>query len=182
MEDKYNDNELLYLMREGSIEAEEIIYKKYIFLIHKRISTFKIQKRYRDDFFQEGLMCLNVAINTYCDMYKKSFNKFFDLILQRKFIALLKKDQEYFYGVVLIEDYENLNNQLEENESLYYENDIDHKRIQEYKEELEEQNLSLREKILVLTNKGLKPAQISELLDCKIKKVYNEIYAIKNTN
>ena len=93
MEDKYNDNELLYLMREGSIEAEEIIYKKYIFLIHKRISTFKIQKRYRDDFFQEGLMCLNVAINTYCDMYKKSFNKFFDLILQRKFIALLKKDQ-----------------------------------------------------------------------------------------
>ena len=49
MEYKYNDNELLYLIREGTIEAEDILYDKYIFLIKKRISSFKIQKRYKDN-------------------------------------------------------------------------------------------------------------------------------------
>lgn len=180
MEDKYNDNELLYLMREGTYEAEEILYNKYIFLINKRISTFKIQKRYREDFFQEGLMCLNVAINFYNDIYNKSFNKFFDLILQRRFMALLKKDQEYFYGVILVEDYDLLNN-LAEKESLFYEEENNAK-IQEFKQEMQNKDMEFRSKILELVEMGLKPSQIALVLDCKVKKVYNEIYASKKSN
>ena len=38
----YNDNELLYLIREKEDSALEIIYQKYTPMIKKRIGDFKI--------------------------------------------------------------------------------------------------------------------------------------------
>lgn len=180
MEYKYNDNELLYLIREGTIEAEDILYDKYMFLIKKRISSFKIQKRYKDDFFQEGLMCLSIAINSFNDAFNKSFNKYFDLIMQRRFIALLKKDQEYFYAVTLVDNYAFINDRLEEERRIIYEDEeFRNNKLNDYIQEIKQENLSIKNKINKLLLKGLKPSQIATVLDCNIKKVYNEIYSIK---
>ena len=180
MTNKYNDYELLYLISEGSEEAEEILYNKYSFLIYKRIHAFKIQKRYREDFFQEGLMCLNTAINSYCDLYNKTFNKFFDMILQRRFIYLLKRDYEYFYFVTLFENDSCLNKHLEEHSDFYYEEENKKKRLVEEVNEIIKSGAKLRTKIKALCQKGIKPREIASILSCDIKKVYNEIYAIKN--
>ena len=97
MECKYNDNELLYLFSEGIEEALEILLEKYVGLIRKRVSSFKIQMRFRDDFLQEGYMALLIAIRTYHQESPKTFNKYFDLILQRRFIKILKSDPRPSY-------------------------------------------------------------------------------------
>lgn len=178
MNDKYNDYELLYLISEGSEEAEEIIYMKYSPLIKKRVNAFRIQSRYRDDFYQEGLMCLNEAIKSFDDHYNKSFNKFFDMILQRRFIALLKKDQDYFYGVTLVEDYNHLIDRLEEERKIEYESTF--LRIEDYKEELDINCDNLKDKIKILMDKNIKARDIALLLSCDVKKVYNEVYLLKN--
>lgn len=180
MEHKYNDYELLYLISEGSEEAEEILYNKYSFLINKRINAFRIKKRYRDDFFQEGLMCLNNAINSYCDLYNKTFTKFFDLILQRRFIYLLKRDYVYFYCVTLYENDACLNMHLEEKYDFYYEEEKNKIRFLEEIEEIRDDDKDIKEKIESLFLKKLKPREIASILNCETKKVYNTLYAIKN--
>ena len=172
---KYNDYELLYLINEGSEEAFEILFDKYTYLINKRVKSFKIQDRYKDDFKQEGYMSLLVAINSFNQqLYKKSFNKYFDLILQRTFVRLLKKDQKYFYETTLVEDYTLINYNLEEDNSYIYEE------LEEFKNNIRNSKAKDDKKVKILLDKGLKPKEISSMLGLEIKKVYNIIYSIKN--
>lgn len=101
---KYNDFELLYLIAENNEHALEIMFEKYTNLIKKRIELFKIQSRLVDDFIQEGLLVLNKAINKYDENYKKTFTRYFDELLQWRFMEILRKEKEYFYNVSLVED------------------------------------------------------------------------------
>mgnify|MGYP000909807808 FL=1 len=101
---QYNDFELLYLIRENCDIALDIMFQKYIPLINARIKTFHIKKRNRDDFFQEGLICLHKAISTFREDKNKTFTRYFDLILQRRFIQILKKENKNFYDVELVGD------------------------------------------------------------------------------
>lgn len=168
MECKYNDNELLYLFSEGIEEALEILFDKYVGLINKRISAFKIQIRFRDDFFQEGMMALLTAIRSYCDMYNKTFNKYFDLILQRRFIKIMKSEKNYIYRVVLYDDYSLLPLKLNEEVDSSYENEV---RLG---------LLSKKEKeVYLLVKENCSIKEISEKLNVDVKSVYNCLYRIK---
>ena len=109
----YNDYELLYLIREKSDEALEIMYRKYTPLIRKRILDFRIQVNH-EDFFQEGLLALDIAIRRYIDLYDKTFNKYFDLILQRRFIQILRKQEKHYYNVYNLESPEMLYEETEQ--------------------------------------------------------------------
>ena len=44
-----NDNELLYLIREGNEQALEIMYKKYIPLMEGKLNKFNIETEFRED-------------------------------------------------------------------------------------------------------------------------------------
>ena len=98
----YNDNELLYLIREKEDSALEIIYQKYTPMIKKRIGDFKIKYKNQDDFFQEGLITLKKAIETYKDEYGKTLNKYFDLLIQGDLFNCLKKKVSIFITLVLL--------------------------------------------------------------------------------
>lgn len=162
---KYNDNELLYLVYEGEDYALGILFNKYFSLIYKRLRAFKIKQKNAEDFFQEGLMALNDAINTFNPMYSKSFNKYFDLILQRRFINILRKESNYFYKVTLVDDFygalgEDLftyNQEIIENNLNKFENEV----------------FELRFK------RNYKARDIANILKCDLKKVYNTIYLVK---
>ena len=112
-----NDYELLYLIYEKNDFALEIMYEKYAPLIHARIRDFRIQRN-KEDFFQEGLLVLNKAINRFNMNYNKTFTKYFDLILQRRFIQILRKEKNYFYNQVLLDDVDFI---VEEEEEVYQE-------------------------------------------------------------
>ena len=101
---QYNDYELLYLISENDDTALDIMYQKYIPLIKARIAAFRIKPYNFEDFYQEGLFTLCRALQTYRPDYNKTFTKYFDLILQRHFIQLLRKESNYFYQVDLMEN------------------------------------------------------------------------------
>lgn len=103
---KYNDYELLYMIEEESDEALEIMINKYSLLIYSRIRKFHIQENYIDDYYQEGLGILIKAIEKYDKNSNMSFTNFFDLLLQRRIMDLLRKNKKYFESNVLVEEVE----------------------------------------------------------------------------
>ena len=155
---KYNDNELLYLLYEGEEVARAILFSKYSNLIYKRLRVFKIKDKNFEDFFQEGLMALNDAVNTFNPRFKKSFNKYFDLILQRRIIGILRKESNYFYKVVLVDD---IFGYLEERPVAY-----NKMLIINSLNSFENEVYNLRFK------KNYRAREISNILKCDIKKVY----------
>lgn len=161
---KYNDLELLYLVYEGEKEAYDMLFEKYFGLIYKRAVGFKIKSKNFDDFLQEGLMSLDVAIYTYNPQFQKSFTRYFDMILQRKFISILRKESGYFYNVTLVGTYDS----VEEEHPTF------NGKIMDFDfTDFEKRIFSL--KFL----KNFKAVEISNYLNCDIKKVYNSLYTIK---
>lgn len=161
---QYNDYELLYLMNEFDDEAERILYDKYSNLIKMRIYKFKIKDRYRDDFLQEGLFMLFKATQTYNQFSNKTFNKYFDLILQRRFTRLISQEKQYFYNV-----------DLQENEIVLADpNSFSYDEIENIAYS------SFEEKVLELRKRNYRPKEIAKKLECDIKSIYNCICRIKN--
>ena len=87
-----NDNELLYLIREGNVLAYRVLYKKYEHLIFKFYKeNITLNGVILHDFMQEGFMCLEKAIHLYQEKYKCSFYSFFILLLRRNSVKLSRK-------------------------------------------------------------------------------------------
>lgn len=161
---QYNDSELLYLMYEECEIALGILFNKYSSLIKKRLAGFRIHPKYYEDFYQEGLMMLFKACYTYNPYVGKTFNKYFDMILQRKIITILRQERHYFYDVILVEDATLL---LSENEQNSEEEYLFNFTVQE-------------EEVFTLKYYQNKPArEIAKYLQLDVKKVYNILFAIK---
>lgn len=84
-----NDYELLYLIGERNDDALALMIQKYQPLILSKLFHFKIRQSERDDYLQEGNMMLLHAIRIYNPAFAKTFTRFFELILTRKFISLM---------------------------------------------------------------------------------------------
>lgn len=91
----YNDYELLYLIHQNSDEAREILLWKYSFLIKNRIKQFNINPSYYDDFYQEGLITLLESVRIFDEYSPMRFTNFFDLVLKRRFLNLIKKESQF---------------------------------------------------------------------------------------
>ena len=153
---QYNDYELLYMVEEDSPEAMEILINKYTPLIYARISKFHIKETYVDDYYQEGLIILFQATKKYNAESPMSFTNFFDLMLQRKIIDLLRKNKRYF------EDEWNL--KLKEEIKIIIEEQIN----------LLMDKLSNLERLVfdLKYNKNMKAKEIASSLKIDLKKVY----------
>ena len=161
----YNDNELLYLIREKHDDALDIMFLKYSPLIKTRISKFRIQKDY-EDFYQEGLIALNIAISRYIDLYDKTFNKYFDLILQRKFIQILKKETNNFYNVVYFDE---LNFIHEEKEKYTSNKTYQIGMLSDFEKHI----------FKFYSEYNLKAGEIANKLKIDVRRVYNALNRIK---
>lgn len=172
-----NDNELLYLIYEGEEEALGILIEKYIPLIYKRIRAFKIKGEYEDDYFQEGLLSLFNSTRIFNPMYTKSFNKFFDMVLQRRYQTLLQKNKKKFYYEVLYPGDEI----LREDGVIYTDPILSALDREEEIRNIDTSLLSKWEKE-VFDLRYLNSYSVDEIVkkyNCSSKKVYNAIYQIK---
>lgn len=166
---KYNDNELLYLIYENNDIALGILFNKYENLIRKRLYTFKIKKKNYDDFFQECLMTLYLAIKIYNPYSKKTFNKFFDLILQRRIMTLLRAEKKYFYQVSIIDEIITLYEETKyESSDLFYDEDSFNKMTDNEKKIFQLKYIN-----------NYSNREIATMLNVDIKYVYNHTYLIK---
>lgn len=105
---RYNDDELLYLIKENSDEAAfEELYNKYRPLIVSRLKKFKIQDNNYDDYFEECLITLSECVVKYDKEKGKTFNKYFDMCCVYKIRNLLRSERKYFYNVILA-DYDEI--------------------------------------------------------------------------
>jgi RNA polymerase sporulation-specific sigma factor len=84
-----NDYELLYLIGERNDDALALMVQKYQPLIISKLFHFNIRPSERDDYMQEGNMMLLHAIKVFDPTFQKTFTRFFELILTRKFINLM---------------------------------------------------------------------------------------------
>lgn len=172
MDFKYNDFELLYLISEGEDFAFEILCDKYKYLIIQRIRDYRIKSKYFDDYLQEGFLVLITAMKTYDSyVFRKTFNKYFDLLLQRRFQRLLKNESNFFYNVILMEYPELIEDEEGVGESLF---------VREEPLDFNQDIFSdIEKEVSKYLANGLKPREIASELKCDVKKIYNAIDRIK---
>ena len=178
---QYNDFELLYLIYECDEEALGILFKKYDPLIKKKLRDFHIDKNSYDDFYQECLIALMVAIRSYNPFYNKSFTRYLELIVTRRIMNVLHHNKKAFYNEVKIDD----DYFMDSDQTFSYEDNTLSK-IKDGDLYLKDNYISLysltdiEKKVLELKYvKGLSSSEIAEATNIDIRKVYNSIYQAK---
>lgn len=161
-----NDFELIYLIQTGNDTiAFEYLCKKYDKLIWKYINMYDIPYHEFDDFHQEGLIVLYKAAKTFDEQRNKTFTRYFELILKRRFWHLISKVPKTL--------------ELEE-EITGYNNSINYEEIEtkldlkyKFKSEIEQ----------VIFDKyyidSMSVAEINKQFKYGIKQIYNAIYRVK---
>ena len=164
---KYNDNELLYLISQHNEAALELLLKKYIPLIKRRLADFKIKSRSYDDYYQECLITFFSTIQKFREEKNGIFNLFLDYAIKNKIKALLKKEEKYFYNVVLTEDLEHVGDF----------SGSDEYKVREFKTGI----LSDFEKDIYdkYYCERFKVSEIASLMNCDMKRIYNAVGRIK---
>ena len=107
---------------------------------------------------------LLVASRTYDIFSDKSFNKYFDLILQRRFVRLISQEKRSFYDV----EFNDIEYFVSERDDFMYDQ-FDSLELSE-----------LEEKVYILKKRNYRPKEIASILGCDIKSVYNCLCRIKN--
>lgn len=110
----YNDNELIYLYKDGNEKALDILLTKYSHFIVYYIESNYPYSNKKNDLIQEGRMVLFDCINKYKEDYDVKFYSYFRISLARKFYRLLA-DNYYDNNLYLREGYIN---------EIYHENMI----------------------------------------------------------
>ena len=164
-----NDNELLYLIYEMNDYAFDFLCIKYTPMIKRRIKDFRVSPSYYDDYYQEGLIMLDIAVKTYRADMQKSFNKYFDLIFTRRLVQLTKKENRYLYFVSLIDDIDYL--QLDEIEEVPIKSlDLDLKVLSKFEEEI----------FTKIFYENYRIGDLSKSLNVSERCVYNALSRAKN--
>ena len=167
---KHNDYEIICQIREGNNEALELMFDKYSRLISKKIYRFNLYKEY-EDMYQEGMMILHKSIKSFDEIYSKSFTRYFEQNLERKYITIISKkirrreifknNEKYIYET---------NHNIYQN-SVYY--DLLKKEISKILTNTEYFVYTLRE----LNNYSIKYIREKHGLDDKV--IYNSLHRAK---
>lgn len=157
-----NDYELIYLVQNHQDGiALETLFQKYDKLIWKYIHMYQVPYIEREDFHQEGLIMLYKAVIRFDEAKNKTFTRYFELILKRRFWALLKKLPKY-----IIKDIPDIQGSYILKEEPVIEIDL--------KSEIETQVF----KMYFLEN--IKVKSISKKTGYTAKQIYNAIYRIRD--
>lgn len=161
----YNDYELLYLVKEKDTVALDILLKKYERFIYKKVYSFFFHDD--GDYFQEGVLCLYKAIETFDDRYNKTFMRYFEVILTRHFINIYNKNKRYLQMIESCKQAFLVQETEEAMLEIPLERPI-------FKSQTEQKIYEL----YYINNKKVK--EISGLLNLNAKQIYNAIYRIKH--
>lgn len=170
---KYNDYELLYLYNIHSEEALDILLKKYSCLIEKKLYSFRIVKEKMEDYRQECMLALMNAIKTFDERFNKTFNKYAELVIERKIMKLLRDDSYYFKYFVLSENFENFSCRTDVEKTISYQQIIS--------EILKTKFNNIKDEVLKeIYFEGMSVEEFSQKHGIPKKEIYNHIYWIRS--
>jgi RNA polymerase sporulation-specific sigma factor len=159
-----NDYELIYLYQTYRDEyAYTFMHQKYHKFIWKIIHTLHADTLEHEDLYQESLMTLLKAMQTFSEQYSKTFTRYFELILKRHLYYVINKtpkfviSEEQFFESIVAEE-----TQVIEEELFTFDNDKEQQIYELY------------------FVKGMKVKDISEKHALSSKQVYNLIYRVKD--
>ena len=98
----YNDNELIYLYKEGEQKALNELFLKYEHCICQIVASFYPYGDKRRDLYQEGRIVLFECIKHYSSNKNISFYSYFVLSLKRKINKLTNTD--YYNNTILFRE------------------------------------------------------------------------------
>lgn len=157
-----NDYEIIYMIKYDHDEyALAFMIKKYEKFIWKKIHSMYVHDEEKIDFFQESLILLNKAIQTFDESYNKTFTRYFELILIRKLIALKKETKQYI---------------LRES-SFFYQLESPETQTEKLELSFEDHNKQIVYQYYFENKRSIE--YISQTLQLTKKQVYNIIYQIK---
>jgi RNA polymerase sporulation-specific sigma factor len=189
----FNDNELIAYISEHNEEAYEVIFQKYkpfiVGLAKKLIKYCNNLGIDINDLIQEGMLGLNIAINTYNSLKDNIFYTYAKTCIERKMLSLITASRRQKHKIL--------------NESLPLESDNDEERLSLYnlisddsnnpevRLLLQEQgselakivnnNLTdLEKQVFELKINGFNYHEIAEILDKDLKAIDNASQRIKN--
>ncbi len=186
-----NDYELYYLIKEKNETAYDLMFKKYKPLVDKLTRTY--YRKYKnltieyDDLFQEGMIGLSMAIDTYDENNTALFYSYALLFIKRRLEHHIKEATRFKHQVLneaysFSQEYGRSGQRLEdfiskeEVSSIDYVIDVDvSKRLVDFKYLLKPRHAEVYElRINNFSNK-----EIASLLDIDYKAVDNSLRAIK---
>jgi len=162
---KLNDNELIYLYNTNNCEdALEQLVKKYENLIWRIISNNFISTLYKEDFFQEGIICIVKCAKIYNPDFNKTFNKYFELVFTHEIWAKKKKLPKH----ILTNDFSSL-----KSEDSWFDEEEQPSEISFQGTKYENQifDMYFKEKLSIY--------DISKKLQKEEKSIYNAIFRIR---
>ena len=187
----YNDNELLLYVSENNEAASEIIFKKYEPLI-KALSNKMFKYCYGtslelSDLYQEGMLALDLAINSFDEQKNIRFSTYVRLCIQRRigttilsarrlkhkilndsFSLECSEDEKYKMDILLKDLKSNPENVLIENEQN-----------KTFLNNLKDQLTDLEENVLNLKLAGFSYDEIAQLLDKNRKCIDNSVQRLR---
>lgn len=185
------DDELIYLMRCGSMAAQELLYQRYYRLVGKWVLAFRryfVSGYEYEDFIQMAMMGFDDILDSYRDDQKASLMTFMKTAITKRLFSLMRVNKDICYrmgqSVMSLDSYIN-----SDKETRYIDMVADlHERYQPeahlmiketttYYSTQIEAKISLREKqVMEYKKAGYKEIEIAEKLHISVKSVYNAAY------
>lgn len=189
----YNDNELVYYIRENGEEASQILFQKYEPLIHSIAKKMYPYCKYSGvdlaDLKQEGMIGLNLAIQNYQEEKDNLFFTFAKKCIERKIISLViasKRQKHKILNESLSLEFNGEEGDMGILESVLSDasfNPEERLFIEESEKELTEKVKALltdnEERIFDLKRAGFQYKEIAAIIDKSPKTVDNALQRIK---
>lgn len=186
-----NDDELVYLMRCGSEQAREILYKRYYRIASKWMLAFSkyfVSGYELEDFIQMAMICFHDVIDSYRDDQQANLSTFMKVSITKRILSLLRVNKDICYRketkILSLDSYAD-----EQNKTRYvdmiadiherYQPDVELfvKETETYYSTQIDAIISPREKqVMEYKNIGYDEIEIAKMLHISVKSVYNAVY------
>lgn len=89
--EKYTDEKLTELVKNGSEEAFDALMLRYLYLIRAKSAMYRAESVEFDDFVQEGLLSLLDAAKSYNPKESASFKTYAGVCISNRFSSIVRK-------------------------------------------------------------------------------------------
>lgn len=189
-----NDQELVLMAKEESVEAKDVLFEKYHYIIDiiigKYANIIKLLSIDFTDLYQEAYIGFVDAINSYDEHKDSSIKTFISICVERKIQTALKKagrikNKILNESISLEHVYNNTDNPLvtllgDDNKNNPLENIINDEKVEELVSKIKEILSDNEYEVYSLLVNGLNYQEIATILDKEPKQIDNTIQRIRN--